>query len=50
MLTQVSCIVYAKCTIGPAIISDTHDGTLGDVGHVKSSFGQFGDSVSVSAR
>jgi hypothetical protein len=27
ILTQDRCIVYAKCTIGLAIILDTHDGT-----------------------
>jgi hypothetical protein len=29
------------------IILDTHDGLVGDVGHVESHFGPFGDYVSV---
>jgi hypothetical protein len=31
-------------------ILDAPDGTPSDAGHVESHFGQFGDSVSVSAR
>jgi hypothetical protein len=32
------------------IVLEAPDGLLGDVGHVESRFGQFGDSVSVGAR
>ena len=53
------CIVCTQHTIGSEIILDAPDGTLrshgscgmpGDVRHVESHFGPFGDSVSVSAR
>jgi hypothetical protein len=50
ILTQDSCSVCANCTIGSKIILDTLDGILGDMGHVESRFGTFGDSVSVGAR
>jgi hypothetical protein len=44
------CIVYAERTIGSAIILDSPDGLLGDVGHGKSYFSPFGNGVSVGAR
>jgi hypothetical protein len=37
------CTVCAYRTIGSEIILDAPDGTLGDVGHVKSRFDLFGD-------
>jgi hypothetical protein len=43
-------IVCAKCTIASEIILDTPMVLLGDVGHVESRFGPFGDSASFSAR
>ena len=43
-------MVCAEHTIGSENILDAPDGLLGDVGHVESSFGSFGDSVSVGAR
>ena len=49
ILTQDRCMVCDKCTIGSKFVSDTMI-LLGDVGHVESCFGPFGDSVSVSAR
>jgi hypothetical protein len=49
ILTQDWCIVYAERTIGSKIILDTPMELLCDVGHVKSHFSLFGDSVSVSA-
>ena len=48
-LTQDGCTVCAERTIGSEIILDAPDGLLGDVGHVESCFGLFGDSVSVGA-
>ena len=50
LLVQDWCTVCAKHTIGLEIILGARDGILGDVGHVESCFGAFGDSVSVSAR
>jgi hypothetical protein len=50
ILSQDWCIIYTEDTLGSEIILDTPDGILGDVGHVKSRFGPFGDGVSVSAR
>jgi hypothetical protein len=50
ILSQDWFIMYPKDTLGSKIILDTPDGMLGDVGHVKSRFGPFGDGVSVSAR
>ena len=47
MLVQDRCTVGAKRTIGSKIILDTPGGTLGDMGHLESRFGSFGDSVSV---
>ena len=50
ILTQDRRTVCVKRTMGSEIILDAPDGTLGDVGHVESCFGTFGDSVSVGAR
>ena len=47
---QVRSTVCAKRTIGSEIILDAPDGTPSDVGQVESSFGLFGDGVSVGAR
>ena len=42
--------VCAKCTTVSKIVLDTHTKDLpGDVGHVESHFGAFGDSVNVGA-
>ena len=46
---QDRCTVCAKRTIGLDIIFNTSMVLLGDVGHVKSHFGLFGDSVGVGA-
>jgi hypothetical protein len=43
--TQDRCMAFAEHTIGSKIISDTPIELLGDVGHVESNFGSFGDSV-----
>ena len=50
ILTQDLCTVCAKRTLGSEIVSDALDELLADVGHVESSFGLFGDGVSVRAR
>jgi hypothetical protein len=50
VLTQDMCMVCAEHTIGSKIILDAPDGNIGDVGHVESRFGPFGDSISVIAR
>ena len=42
-LTQDRCMVYAKPTICLEVFLDTPD--VGDVGHLESHFGPFGDSV-----
>ena len=47
---QDRCTVCAKNTIGSKIILVEPVELLGDVGHVESHFGPFGDSVSVSER
>ena len=47
---QDRCMVCAKNTIGSKIILEEPVELLGDVGHVESHFGPFGDSVSVSAK
>ena len=49
-LTQDRCMVCAERTIGSEIILDAPNGVLGDVGHVESCFGLFGDRGSVGAR
>ena len=48
--TQDRCMVCVERTIGLEIIFDAPMELLGDVGHVESRFGSFGDSVSVGAR
>ena len=50
ILMQDRCTVCTKCTIGSKIIYDAPYELQGDVGHVESRFGPFGDSVSVGAR
>jgi hypothetical protein len=40
---QDECMVCDKRTVGSKIILDAPDGTLGDIGHVKSRFDPFGD-------
>ena len=47
---QDRCTVCAKCTIGLEIILVHPMELLGDVDHVESRFGPFGESVSVRAR
>jgi hypothetical protein len=49
ILTQDRCTVCAEHTIGLQIVSDAHD-VLGDMGHVESFCGLFGDGVCVGAR
>jgi hypothetical protein len=49
ILTQDRCTVYAEYTIVSAIILDAPIKLSGDMGHVKSCFGLFGDGVSVGA-
>ena len=50
ILTQDRCAVCVERTIGLEIVLDAPDGnSLVDVGHVKSHFGLFGDSVGVGA-
>ena len=49
MSVEDRCTFYAKCTIGSDIVFDTPMVLLGDVSHVKSHFGLFGDSVGVGA-
>jgi hypothetical protein len=50
MLMQDRCTVCAERTIGPKIVLDAPMELLGDVGHVESQFGPFGDSVRLGAR
>ena len=50
ILTQDRCTVCAKQAIGSELFWTHLMELLGDVGHVESRFGLFGDSVSVSAR
>jgi hypothetical protein len=47
---QDRCTVCTKRTIGLEIILDHPMELLGDVGHLESHFGPFGDGVSVGAR
>jgi hypothetical protein len=47
---QDGCTVCAKCTIGSGIFWTHPMVLLGDVGHIESFFGLFGDAVSVGAR
>ena len=46
---QDRCVACVERTIGLEIILDAPMELLGDVGHVKSHFGLFGDSVGVGA-
>jgi hypothetical protein len=51
ILTQDRCTVCSERTIGSEIVLDAPDKKLlGDVGHVESRIGLFGDVVSVGAR
>ena len=50
ILTRDRCLVCVERTIGSENILDALIELLGDMGHVESSFGPFGDSVCVSAR
>jgi hypothetical protein len=50
VLVQDRFMICTKHTIGSEIIFNAPDGTHGDVGHVESHLGLFGDSVSVGAR
>jgi hypothetical protein len=50
ILIRDRCTVFAKRTVYSEIILDASDELLGDVGHVESLFGPFGDSVRVGAR
>ena len=50
ILAQDRCMVCVEHTIGSENVFDAPDRTLGDMGHVKSCFSPFGDSVSVGAR
>jgi hypothetical protein len=47
---QDRCTIWAKRNRGSKIILDAPMELLGDMGHVESPFGPFGDSVSVGAR
>ena len=49
ILTQDRCAACVERTIGLEIILDAPDGTPRCVGHVKTHFGLFGDSVGVGA-
>ena len=49
ILSQDRCAVCVKRTIGLEIFGTHLMELLGDVGHVKSHFGLFGDSVGVDA-
>ena len=50
ILTQERCMVCAESATGLENILAHPMELLGDMGHVESSFGPFGDSVSVGAR
>ena len=50
MSVQDRCMVCANNTIGSKIILEEPVELIGDLGHVESHFGPFGDSVSVSER
>ena len=50
ILTQDRCMVCVERTIASEIILDAPDGLQGEVGHVESCFGPFGDIVSVGER
>jgi hypothetical protein len=50
ILIQDRCTVCAKRTVSLEIILDAPDGNLGDVGHVESRFGPFGNSGNLDSR
>jgi hypothetical protein len=50
VLVKDRCTICARRTIGSKIILDASMELDGDVGHVESRFGPFGDSVGVGAR
>jgi hypothetical protein len=50
ILTQDRCTICAKRSAGSKTLGMHPMELLGDVGHVESRFGPFGDSVSVVAR
>jgi hypothetical protein len=50
ILTQDRCTVCVECTIGSKTFWTHPMEVLGDVGHVESHFGPFGDSVCVGAK
>jgi hypothetical protein len=50
ILMQVRCTVFAGRTIGSESLWTHPVELLGDVGHVESRFGPFGDSANISAR
>jgi hypothetical protein len=50
ILTQDRCTACPEHTTGSEIVLDAPMELLGDIGHVESRFGVFGDSVSVGAR
>jgi hypothetical protein len=45
-----SCTICAECTIASEVVLDAPKELLGDMGHVESYFGPFGDSVTIGAR
>jgi hypothetical protein len=50
ILTQDWCIIYANIPLAQKLFWTHLMEHRGDVGHVKSRFGPFGDGVSVNAR
>jgi hypothetical protein len=50
IFTQDRCMVCTEHIIGSEITLEAPNELLGDVGHVDSHFGLFGDSVSVGER
>jgi hypothetical protein len=50
ILTQDRYMFCAECTTGLEIILNAPDELLGDVRHVESHFGPFGECVSVGAK
>jgi hypothetical protein len=50
IMTKDRCTICAERTIGSEIVLAQPILLLGDLGHVESSFGPCGDSVSVDAR
>jgi hypothetical protein len=47
---QDRCMVCAECTTSTEIVLEHQTELQGDVGHVESHFGPFGDSVGVGSR